>query len=72
MQTRKQSPSTPDPPFYTVRQFAARSGLSEKAIRELVRIGAVPFILCGNRAMLDVEGALQAIRLLAAKGDVTA
>lgn len=67
-QTRQPIQPAPDQPFCTVRQFAARSGLSEKAIREMVRIGTVPFILCGNRAMIDVEGALQAIRVLAAKG----
>lgn len=56
------------PAFCTVRQFVIPSGLSEKAIREMIRGGALPFILCGNRQMIDVEGALAALRAQAAKG----
>lgn len=52
-------------PFCTVREFVARSGLSEKYIRLLVRQEQIPYLMAGNRAMIDVIGALDAIRQMA-------
>lgn len=63
MKPSKQNIQTePGTPFCTIRQFVTRSGLSEKSIREMVRMRAIPFVMAGNRTMIDCDGAISAIR----------
>ncbi len=58
---------TDTPPFVTIRQFCRYTGLSEMYVRDLVHRDAIPFVRVGNRAMIDADGAIQAIRQMAAK-----
>ncbi len=53
------------PAFVTIRAFVRPSGLSEGMIRNLVRQGQIPFLRSGNRVLIDVQGALDAIRTIA-------
>ena len=43
------------PTMLSIRETARRSGLSENAVRRLVRESAVPFIRVGKKVLLNWE-----------------
>ncbi|MBR4575620.1 MAG: hypothetical protein IKO25_00315 [Clostridia bacterium] len=43
-----------DRPFVTIRDCPARTGLSERYIRQLKRDGKLPCIMSGNRCLVNV------------------
>lgn len=47
------------PRMMTIRQVAATGLLSENAIRQMVKSGTAPHIMCGNRAMLNYDKLVQ-------------
>ena len=52
---KKQSTkSVDDRPFVTIRDCPARTGLSERYIRQLKRNGELPCIMSGNRCLVNV------------------
>lgn len=63
------TPTPNNPPFLRIRQFVSVSGISEKRIREMVMLRQIPFIKSGNRYLIDRDGALTAIREMAARGN---
>ena len=41
--------------YYTVRDVAKRTGLSESMIRKGLKNGEIPHIMSGNRALINVN-----------------
>lgn len=47
--------TTTVPRMMTIRQVAATGILPEHAIRAMVKDGLAPFIMCGNKALINFD-----------------
>lgn len=43
------------PRMMTIRQIAKTGVLPENAIRQMVRNGTIPYIKCGNKALINYD-----------------
>ena len=47
--------------FYSIRETAKITGLSEHYIRQQKKAGKVPGVMCGNKFMVNVPALLQVL-----------
>lgn len=47
------------PRMMTIREIARTGILPEHAVRRMVKDGAAPFIMCGNRPMINYDKLVQ-------------
>lgn len=50
------------PKMLTIRQCAATGILPEHAIRQMVKCGAAPFIMVGNKALINYDKLIQQLQ----------
>ncbi len=47
--------------YYTVKEAAIKTGLSQKYLRHALSVGLIPHIKCGNKYMINLPLALETL-----------
>ena len=59
METKITNATTNAPKMLTIRQTAKTGILPENALRQMVKNGTAPFIMCGNKALINYNKLVQ-------------
>lgn len=51
--------------FLTAKEFAAQTGLSYRAVLDLLHAGRLPFLMCGNRHKIPRDRGMAALNEMA-------